>query len=50
MLDEVAETIAGCVEVLRNVDEDNHDPRLWAVMSALKMCVERLDDANETES
>lgn len=50
MLDEVTETITGCVEVLCNVDEDNHDPRLYAVIAALKMCVERLDDANETEN
>ena len=50
MLDEVTETIAGCVEVLRNVDEDNHDPRLHAVIAALQMCADRLDEVDESEN
>lgn len=44
-----AETIEGCIAILKDVDEQNHDARLCAVIAALTRCVELLNDANETE-
>lgn len=49
MLAELLETIEGCVRVLDGVAEESNDSRLWAVMSALRYCVEQLDEMDNAQ-
>lgn len=45
----IIETLEGCVEVLKDVDEENHDSRLWVVISALNECITQLDEEDNHE-
>ena len=48
-IDEITETLEGCVSVLNDIESDHHDARLFAVMTSLKTCVEKLDEMDEPE-
>ena len=41
----IAETLEGCVETLRIMDEESHDSRYHMMAVALKACIKGIDDA-----
>ena len=43
LMDEVLETLEGCVAILEAMEEERHDPRLYAIIAALKWAVARID-------
>lgn len=47
---EIIEALRGSIAVLKEVDEDVHDPRLWAVSAALSACSSEIEAAWERES
>lgn len=41
----IAETLEGCVETMRVMDEESHDSRYHMMAVALKTCITALDEA-----
>ena len=42
-MDEVLETLEGCIAVLEAMEEERHDPRLYAVMAALRWAISQVE-------
>ena len=40
---EMIEALEGCISVLKDVDESNHDARIWTVMTTIERTVAELD-------
>ena len=38
-MDEVYETLEGCVAILEAMEEERHDPRFYALMAALRWVI-----------
>ena len=47
-MDEVIASLQGCALILAEMDDG--DPRLWAVISALRRAVEILEEIDEPEA
>ena len=43
VMDEVLETLEGCVAILEAMEEERHDPRLYAVMAALRWAISQVE-------
>ena len=42
-MDEVLETLEGCIAVLEAIEEERHDPRLYAVIAALRWAISQVE-------
>lgn len=42
-MDEVLETLEGCVAILEAMEEERHDPRLYAVIAAIRWAISQVE-------
>ena len=43
VMDEVRETLEGCVAILEAMEEERHDPRLYAIIAALRWAISQVE-------
>lgn len=42
-MDEVLETLEGCLAILDSMEEERHDSRLYAIIAALKWAISQVE-------